>query len=139
MHPLPSRTFSITIRRCPHQVYDFLAEPRNLPRWASGLGQNLRQDCAREEHAWLADTPGGTVSIHFSPRNDFGVLDHVVKLTSGMTIFVPMRVIINAGGSDVLLTLFRQPDMDDARFEADGDWVMRDLDALKTLLESGGS
>ena len=83
--------------------------PRNLPRWASGLGQNLRQDCAREEHAWLADTPGGTVSIHFSPRNDFGVLDHVVKLTSGMTIFVPMRVIINAGGSDVLVD-FSAPD-----------------------------
>lgn len=135
MHTSESRTFSVTIQRCPHQVYDFLTEPRNLPAWASGLGGNIRENPGKEG-GWLADTPGGTIVIHFSPVNDFGVLDHVVTLTSGASIFVPMRVIINGSGSEVLLTLFRQPDMDDARYQDDGDWVIRDLTALKTLLEA---
>lgn len=138
MHPLPSRTFSITIRRCPHQVYDFLAEPRNWPAWASGLGGNFRVN-AEPAGGWLADGPTGLINLHFSPMNDFGVLDHVVTLASGESVLVPMRVIINGGGSDVLLTLFRQPGMDDASFAADGDWVMRDLQALKVLMEAGRS
>jgi hypothetical protein len=34
----------------------------------------------------------------------------------------------------VLLTLFRQPDMPDAKFEADAEWVKRDLLSLKALV-----
>lgn len=138
MHTSESRTFSVTIGRCPHQVYDFLANPLNLPQWATGLGGNIRQgDPARDgATGWLADTPSGTIVIHFSPLNDFGVLDHVVTLTSGASLFVPMRVIINGSGSEVLLTLFRQPDMSDERFQDDADWVIRDLTALKNLLEA---
>lgn len=135
MHTSESRTFSVTIGRCPHQVYDFLVNPLNLPQWATGLGGNIRENDAAQG-GWLADTPGGTIVIHFSPANDFGVLDHVVTLTSGASIFVPMRVIINGSGSEVLLTLFRQPDMSDERFQDDADWVIRDLTALKTLLEA---
>lgn len=134
MHPVSSLTLSLTIRRCPHQVYDFIADPRNLPRWASGLAAGIR----REGNAWLADGPAGQVSLHFAPANDFGVLDHVVTLPDGHSVMVPMRVLDNHGASEVLFTLFRQPDMDDARFQADADWVWRDLQALRTLLESAG-
>ncbi|MEL0028600.1 MAG: SRPBCC family protein [Perlucidibaca sp.] len=135
MHTSESRTLSITIRRCPHQVYDFLTEPLNLPTWASGLGGNIRVS-PEPAGGWLADTPGGTITIHFSPANDFGVLDHVVTLTSGASLFVPMRVLINGGGSEVLVTLFRQPGISDEAYQADADWVARDLASLKSLLEA---
>lgn len=46
-----------------------------------------------------------------------------------------MRIIANGGGSEVLLALFRQSDMDDERFSADIKWVMRDLKRLKALIE----
>lgn len=39
-------------------------------------------------------------------------------------------------GCELTLTLFRQPGMDDARFEADAQWVMRDLEVAKALLEA---
>ncbi len=136
MHTSESRTFSVTIQRCPHQVYDFLTDPHNLPKWATGLGGSIREGDPAQGGGWLADTPGGTIVIHFSPVNDFGVLDHVVTLTSGVSIFVPMRVIINGSGSEVLLTLFRQPDMSEERYDDDAEWVIRDLTALKTLLEA---
>jgi hypothetical protein len=35
-----------------------------------------------------------------------------------------------------MLTLFRLPDMSDADFARDAEWVARDLAALKVLLES---
>ena len=46
-----------------------------------------------------------------------------------------MRVIANAEGAEVLLTLLRQPGMSEQQFVADAEWVRRDLNALKGLLE----
>ena len=49
---------------------------------------------------------------------------------------LPARIPIipNGGGAEVLLTLFRQPGMSDAKFEADAEWVERDLLSLKALV-----
>jgi hypothetical protein len=44
-----------------------------------------------------------------------------------------MRIIRNGDGAEVQLTLFRQPDMSDAAFAADAQWVTRDLQALRAL------
>ena len=54
----------------------------------------------------------------------------------GATVLVPMRVIPNQAGCEVMLTVFRSPGMTDAQFAADTDWVRRDLTALKALFES---
>ena len=134
MHTAEARTLSMCIRRSPTVVYEFMANPYNLPLWASGLGNSIRAGASADE-GWIAETEQGSITIHFSPINDFGVLDHVVTLTSGASLFVPMRVLINGSGSEVLLTLFRQQNMSDERFEADAEWVIRDLTALKLLLE----
>jgi len=42
----------------------------------------------------------------------------------------------NGSGCELVFTLFRQPNMDQARFDADAQWVMRDLKAAKQLLEA---
>lgn len=136
----PARTFSIGIERPLRQVADFLAEPRNFPRWASGLVSGLtpRADSTLAVEAgseWLAATPQGPLLIRFSPTNPYGVADHWVQLNDGNVVYVPLRVVANGDGCEVSLTLFRQADMDEARFAADGDWVMRDLQALRRLLE----
>ncbi|MBM7059467.1 SRPBCC family protein [Pseudomonas sp. UL073] len=130
--PLDSQTLSVHIRRDPHSVYAFTAQPENFPRWATGLGKGLEQ----VDGEWFADTAQGRVRLRFSPANAFGVLDHYVYPAPGIEIYVPLRVIANGDGCDVVFTLFRQPDMDDASFAADADWVRRDLEALKQLLES---
>jgi hypothetical protein len=38
--------------------------------------------------------------------------------------------------TEVQFTLFRVPGMNDEKFAADAEWVMRDLSKLKELLES---
>ena len=105
----------MTIERDPLDVYNFVSDPKNLPRWASGLG--------------------AAVKVRFVERNKYGVLDHYVSIRSRPEIYVPMRVFPNGEGAEVLLTIFRQPGMNDQKFAEDTQWVRRDLEALKELLE----
>ena len=50
-----------------------------------------------------------------------------MKLSSGAVIFVPMRVIKNGEGSEVIFTLFQTADMPDDKFAEDAKSVKQDL------------
>jgi len=112
-------------------VYGYAADPANLARWAPGLGHSVEQTAGQ----WFVDTPAGRARLDFAPRNDLGVLDHYLTMDSGEVIYVPMRVIADGDGSEVVLTVRRRPGMTDAEFKADGDAVAADLARLKRILE----
>src|SRR4051812_17329174 len=126
-----TRRISIAIERSASEAYDFLSLPENFPKWASGLAGALRK--VGEE--WIAETPEGRATVRFSERNSHGVLDHAVTLPHGPTVYIPLRVVPSGSGCELVLTLFRQPDMSDEKFAADAEWVMRDLGAAKRILE----
>ena len=44
-------------------------------------------------------------------------------------------MVANGTGAEVMLTLFRQPNMSAEMFATDADWVRRDLETLKSLAE----
>ncbi len=140
MHPV--RTLSISIERHFDDVAAFLAEALNYPTWATGLSTGLApstQGSGAGPDEWIADAPGageGNVFIRFSPPNTFGIADHWVRLPDDTVIYVPLRVVRNGAGTTVSLTLFQLPGMDDAQFEADAEWVQRDLVKLKTVVEA---
>ena len=125
------RHISVSIDRPPDEVYAFVSNPENLPKWATGLGGSIK----KVNGEWIADAPMGKVKIKFAEENRFGVLDHEVTLESGVTINNPMRVIANGKGSEVFFTLIRQPGTSDEKFEQDAQWVENDLKRLKGLLE----
>ncbi len=135
MQPLyPSVHVSVSIARTPAEVYAYCADPRNLPAWASGLAAG---SVTQVGDAWQADSPMGKIRIAFAPRNTFGVLDHDVTLPDGVTVHNPLRVLPNADGSEVVFTLFRRPEMNDAQFAHDAAWIEQDLARLKQRLEQG--
>jgi len=125
------RHISVSINRPPNEVYDFVSNPENLPRWATGLGGSIEN----VNGEWIADAPMGKIAIRMAEKNEFGVLDHDVILESGVQVHNPMRVVPNGRGSEVIFTLFRQPDMSDEKFSEDTQWVEKDLRILKSLLE----
>ena len=127
---------SVYIARPPVEVYEFASDPRNLPRWAAGLA---RSEVKRDGDEWIADAPFGKVRVRFVRRNSFGVMDHDVKLESGVTIHNPMRVVPNGDGSELVFTLIRQPGMSDGQFAKDKAAVENDLKTLKDLLERKSS
>lgn len=111
-----ARHLSITIDVPFSRAYAFACEPKNFPRWAEGMT--------------------GNAEIQYSPKNEYGVLDHRVRIEGVPEIYVPLRMIANGDGTEVVFTLFRGPGMSDADFERDQAMVKKDLANLKKLLES---
>lgn len=116
MKPMPTRSISVAIH-CPVQTaYDFILEPSNLSKWASGIDDSIH--------------------VRFADRNTWGVVDHYATLPSGVTFYNPMRVIQNGDGCEVTFTLFRHPEMTAEKLEEDTRWIEKDLHKLKSLLEA---
>jgi hypothetical protein len=106
-----SRTITVRIDRPFDTVFDFLSD------------------------GWIADSDGGIARVLFTPRNGLGVVDHTVIRPSGQRVYVPMRLIVNGSGCELLFTLFRESKMSDTQFASDAGFVQRDLDRLKMVLE----
>lgn len=113
---LPARHISISIARPWREVYEYAASPENLPKWAAGLDENAK--------------------ITVAPPNEFGVIDHDVRLDDDTLVHVPLRVIANGEGAEVIFTLFQLPRMTARDIEHDAAAVASDLATLKSLLES---
>lgn len=129
---LPATTYSVSIDCHCQALYERIWRPECFPEWASGLSE---ADLREENGAWVATGPGGPVRIRFTAHNAYGVMDHFVVLDDRNEVHIPLRVIQNGDGAEILLTLYRQPDMDAERFADDAEWVKRDLAALKKLIE----
>jgi hypothetical protein len=132
MPTLPCRHIGISIDRPVEEVYAFLAEPLNFPKWAEGLGRDVSHV---EGMTYRALTPMGQMKVIFSEPNRYGILDHAVIPASGAPMHNPMRVIANGDGSEVVFTLYKRPEMSEDAFARDGEWVAADLSRLKQLLE----
>ncbi|GAA2624674.1 hypothetical protein GCM10010399_65060 [Dactylosporangium fulvum] len=126
-----SRHLSTFIDRPLEEVYEYAANPANLPAWAPGLCTSVELVDGR----WVAESGMGRFLLDFAPRNPFGVLDHDVTLASGETFHNPMRVIADGSHSEVVFTLRRRPGVADADFDRDAEAVLADLAALKRVLE----
>jgi hypothetical protein len=129
---LEAKTIGISIDRNWRELYELIWKPEDFPKWASGLSNSSLQ---RHGDAWTAEGPDGAIKITFTAHNGLGVMDHWVDVGGGQIVYVPLRIVPNENGAEVLLTLFRQPNMSDAKFAADQDWIRRDLLALKALAE----
>jgi hypothetical protein len=126
-----SWTINTSIQSDPRTVYEFVSNLENLPRWAGMAFRSIK----RLNGEWIAETPQGTVKVSLIERNEFGVLDHYVKTSAGIEIFVPMRVVKNGDGSEVMFTLFQTLGMSDESFAEDAKLVEHDLNSLKNTME----
>jgi hypothetical protein len=130
-----AQVVTCSIRRAAKDLYEEFWMPEKFPEWASGLSQAALE---KAKDGWKGEGPEGPIAVIFSDHNDFGVMDHWVDVGNGNTFYIPLRVIPNGAGSEVLLTLFQYPEMTDEKFVEDQEWVKRDLEALKELAERVG-
>ena len=129
---LEAKTITVSIDRDWRELYEAFWRPEAFAQRASGLSNSAIE---REGEDWKAQGPEGPIRIKFSDRNGFGVMDHWVDIGGGRIVYVPLRIAANGAGAEVSLTLFRQPDMADAKFAEDAAWVKGDLLTLKALNE----
>ena len=128
---LKSQTLSVSIKSSSANVYNFVSQPINLPIWAKTFVHSIRQ--SRGE--WEIETAQGMARIRIAPKNDLGILDHTLKFPAGLEVTVPMRVVANGDGCEVLFTVFHQPEMTDEAYAADLKMVEQDLQSLKAWME----
>lgn len=110
-----TRNVSVTIDVPFARAYDFAHRPDNFPKWAHGMSKEA--------------------DIDFTPKNDYGILDHRVHLEGKPEIYIPLRMIEHGDVTEVVFTLFRQPGMTDTDFANDQAAVEKDLAKLKQVIE----
>jgi len=126
-----SRHISERIDRAAGEVYAYACDPANLPEWAPGLGSSV----AEVDGRWFVQTAEGRIEVEFAPRNEFGVLDHHVTLPTGEIVYIPLRVIADEAGCEVVFTLRRLAGMSDEDYARDAAAVAADLARLKAVME----
>lgn len=129
---MESKTLSVSIQCDTKKVYEFVSHLENLPKWATTFCRSIRETKGQ----WTLETPQGPVKVRMAEKNDFGVLDHTASPSPGVEVLVPMRVVPNEQGSEVIFTLFRRPEMSDAQYAQDMGMVEQDLKSLKNILEA---
>lgn len=129
----PSQTLSVSINRSFAETYQYLSNPEHFTEWAPGFCLSMRK--AEEKNTWYLNTSAGPAKARFVEKNDYGVVDHYVTPEKGGVVYIAMRVLENGPGSEVIFTLFRQPEMTDEIYARDQDAVQRDLESLKRVLE----
>ncbi|UDQ80440.1 polyketide cyclase [Erwinia rhapontici] len=128
---LSSHTLSLAIHRNWVDLYETIWKPEFFPKWASGLSQGPLEP---DGNGWKGRGPQGPVKVRFTEHNPFCIMDHYIDSGYSKEIFVPMRIVANEEGSQVLITVFRQPLLSDEKFAQELEWVKRDLQALHKLL-----
>jgi len=128
---LKSRTLSVAINCDRKKVYEFVSNPENLPKWAKMFCRSIK----KSNGGWIVETPQGPVKVRFIRKNEFGILDHYVSPAPGVEFLVPMRVVPNGSGSEVIFTLFQLAGMSDEEFAQDIGWVEQDLSNLRSIVE----
>ena len=131
-----SEVIKVPIERPFAEVYEFLADPLNFRRWAANPDSEMEP---LDGGDWLVDLPTGRMAIRFAPRNTFGVLDYQVFPPGGNGgPVVPVRLIANGEGCELVFVWMQRPGSPIERFKSDAEWVASDLTRLKTLLEAVG-
>ena len=123
---------SVVVHRPYEEVYAYVGDVANLPRWAAGLA---RSEVRRDGSHLVIASPMGEVRVRFVEPNPYGVLDHDVTAPDGTTTTNPLRVLVHPEGSEVLMTV-RQLRLTDEELERDVAAVTSDLERLRDLLEA---
>jgi hypothetical protein len=133
---LRSRTLNVSINRKPKTIYEFVLNLENFPIWAKMECRSIKL----LNGEWIAETPQGQAKVRIMERNDLGILDHYVRLLSSPNVceevFVPMRVVQNGDGSEVVLTVYQLESMSEEKYAEDLRMVEQDLQNLKSIVEN---
>jgi hypothetical protein len=129
---MKSDTKTITIERDEQTVFEFVANPENLPSWAKGFARSIR----RAGDGWIIETPHAEeLNLRYVTDAEFGIVDYHISPAPGVEFVVPSRVVRNESGAEYIFTQFQLANMSDAAFEGQVRTLTQELAILKNTLE----
>src|SRR5712692_173714 len=131
-----SHTQTVTIHADPDSVYAFVANPRNLPRWASTFAPEIRP---AQNDEWAVPSPAGEVCIRYEADADRRTVDfHMrpVQPTPGVEGLAASRVIPNGPNAEYVFTMFQFDGMPDEMWQGQLKELPCELERLKRAVEA---
>ena len=124
-------TKTVSIEAPGDRVVTFLADPRNLPRWAVGFAKAVHDT----PHGWVVLTGAGLMGIRIDSDVRRGTVDFRMEPAPGVEVLAASRVVPRGTGSELVFTQFQAPDMPDDVFAKNIQALTHELTVLKALLE----
>jgi hypothetical protein len=126
-----SDTRTISIDAAPAKVFELIADPANLPRWAVGFAKSARNDAGQ----WYVQTATGEVRVRIDADENTGVVDFHISPAPGVEALAASRVIPRGAAVEYVFTQFQAPGMPDDAFDASVRALQHELTVLKALAE----
>ncbi|HYG71403.1 MAG TPA: hypothetical protein VEC15_03830 [Actinomycetota bacterium] len=137
MATLETSTLAVTIEAPFDRVVSDLADPATHPEWATEFFAGPAQRRADGTYEVEVPSMGGIARMSVDVDAEHGVVD--LFLAPGEAPFgpaVPVRVVRNGDGVDVLFTLARFPGMTDEQWKGGLAGMRHELENLKSRHES---
>ena len=128
-----SDTRGVTIEAAPSSVFEFVANPENLPYWAVGFCRSIRPDTGDR---WLVTTASGEVPIEYELNEAARTVDFRFSPVSGLEAVAYSRVVPNGEGTEYVFTQFQFAGMPNNVFEAQVRALADELQVLRGLIHA---
>lgn len=128
-----SDTRAVTIGAAANEVFEFVADPENLPRWAVGFCRAIRRDGGVPDR-WIVTTAQGELPIRYVTDAALGVIDFYLSPAPGVEAAAFSRVVPNGEGAEYIFTQFQAPGMPDEVFEGQVHALAEELHVLRGLI-----
>src|SRR5262249_36671601 len=127
-----SNTQSVSIDARPEHVFDFVANPENLPRWAVGFARSI----TRVGDDWVVETANGPVSIHYVTDPGLGVVDFHFSPAPGVDLAAYSRVGPNGDGAEYQFPELQPPGLSDEAFAGQIEALGEELVVLRSIFKA---
>lgn len=130
-----ANTRAVTIPASVEEVFAFLGDPGNLPRWAVGFARGIRRD----GDEWIVETAAGAFPVRYGIDTERGTIDIHTSVAPGVVASAFSRVLANGSGAEYVFTHFQEPGMPDEVFAGQRAALEEELALLPMLFRARGS
>ena len=125
---MSSRTVTAVLDAPREQVFDYLSQVVNLPKWASEFARELRYEDGKAKVV----NGLGEFYVSIDADRDTGVIDMYAGPTETELALFPTRVVaLPAGGSAFSFTMFQGAEMPDELFESQYQSLLREFENIE--------
>jgi uncharacterized membrane protein len=130
-----SDTRAVTINAPATDVFAFIADPENLPRWAVGFCRAIRHH-SENDGLWIVTTAQGDAVVRYVTDSARGTVDFYLSPAPGVEAAAFSRVVPNGEGAEYVFTQFQAAGMADEVFERQVHALAEELQLLRALIHA---
>ena len=125
---MSSRTVTAVLGAPKEEVFDYLSQIVNLPKWASEFARELKYEDGKTKVV----NGLGEFYVSIDADRNTGVIDMYAGPTESELAVFPTRVVaLPAGGSAFSFTMFQGADMPDELFESQYQSLLREFENIE--------